>query len=405
MFNISIFLDKLIFICLILYSLTFLFDIPINLFTTAFILGILKLFFSKKPTIKMLSKHFYFIILFILCIFLSIIFNTSSSISIIQLLEYKSRFISPLMAFCLIFLFKITYKRILIILSGFSCSLLLNSIVIIYQFYIQSEHIPSRLVGFSTEHYMFLAGINLLILPIIFVLSIYKSYLPKQIKLLFLITILINIPAIVFENTRSVWLGLSILFPLIILFSIKNKIKACILIILLFLYSSLFFQLSPTSIQRFETIPSTNYKVQSNYERLLMWQSAFDMFKDYPITGVGISNYHTQYMQHYRSIQSREITWHPHNNLLYILSESGLLGGLSYIFLFIYLYYTSIKNYLFTKNIVTLSYLMSLIGFTINSFIDCVFCGYGLKDLTYLFWFFTGIYLLFNQYIIIKYKK
>lgn len=403
MFNINIFLDKLIFICLFFYSLTFLFSIPINLFTTAFILGILKLFFSKKLKIKILSKCIYFIILFILCVFLSIIFNTSSSISITQLLEYKSRFVSPLMAFCLIFLFRITYKRILIILAGFSCSLLLNSVVIIYQFYTQS--ILDRPVGFSTEHYMFLAGINLLILPIIFVLSIYDNHLSLKIRSLFLITILINIPAIVFENTRSVWMGLSIVFSLSILFAIKNKIKACILVVFLFLFSFLFFQLSPISVQRFETITSTSYKVQSNYERILMWNSAFNMFIDYPLTGVGVGNYHTQYMEHYRSEESREITWHPHNNLLYILSETGLLGGFSYIFLFVYLYYNSIKNYISTKNTVTLCYLMSLIGYTINSFIDCVFCGYGLKDLTYLFWFFTGIYLLFNQNIIVKYKK
>ena len=404
MLNINIFLDKLIFICLFLYSITFLFDVPINLFTTAFVLGIINLFFTPKYTVTISSKHFYFIALFILCIFLSIIFNTSSSISITQLLEFKSRFISPLMALCLIFLFKITYKRILILLSGFSCSLLLNAITIIYQFFTQTGNANARLIGFSTEHYMFLAGINLLILPTIFTL-VFNNNLPKILRFFFLLTILINIPAIIFENTRITWIGLSFIFLLIILLSIKNKLYSFCIIILLSISCFTFFQISPTSIQRFETITSTNYNVQSNYERLLMWQSATNMFKDFPIAGVGISNYHKQYMEHYRSPLSREITWHPHNNLFYLLAETGLLGGLSYIILFVYLYFNTIKNYISTKSIINLAYLMSLIGFTINSFVDCVFCGYGLKDLTYLFWFLTGIYLLFNQYIIIKYKN
>ncbi len=404
MLNFPIILDKLIFLCLLIYSITFLFTLPINLFTTAFILGILKLLFINKPTIKLNSKHFYFISIFIFCTFLSIIFNTSSSISSVQLLEYKSRFISPLMAIGLIFLFDFTYKRVLLLLSGFSFSLLLNAIIVIYQFFMQINKAGFRFTGFSTEHYMFLAGINLLILPIIFTLGLYHSKIPKSIKFLFMLTILVNIPAIVFENTRSVWIGLSIIFSLIIWFSFENKIKSCLLILSLFLYSTICFQLSPASVQRFETISSTEYKIQSNYERLLMWKSAVNMFIDYPITGVGISHYHEQYMQHYRSPLSREITYHPHNNILYLLAETGILGGLSCFIMFIYFYVNTLKTYIKTKHIISLAYLMSLLGFTINSMIDCVFCGYGLKDLTYLFWLLTGIYLIYNKYIIVHYK-
>ena len=53
-------LDKIILSCLILYALTFLLDITINFLTTAFIFGIIKLFFIK-PKVKIYSKHFYFI--------------------------------------------------------------------------------------------------------------------------------------------------------------------------------------------------------------------------------------------------------------------------------------------------------------------------------------------------------
>ena len=71
-------LDKIIFSCLILYSLTFLLDIKINFLTTAFVFGIIKLIFIR-PQVRINSKIFYLILLFILCTFLSIVFNDVSS--------------------------------------------------------------------------------------------------------------------------------------------------------------------------------------------------------------------------------------------------------------------------------------------------------------------------------------
>ena len=73
---------------------------------------------------------------------------------------------------------------------------------------------------------MLLCAVNLLILPIIFVLAVHKSNMSNKIRLFYLLTILVNIPSVVFENTRIVYVGLGIIFPLIILFSIKNKLKA-----------------------------------------------------------------------------------------------------------------------------------------------------------------------------------
>lgn len=58
-------LDKIIFSCLILYSLTFLLDIKINFLTTAFVFGIIKLIFIR-PQVRINSKIFlpYFTIYF-----------------------------------------------------------------------------------------------------------------------------------------------------------------------------------------------------------------------------------------------------------------------------------------------------------------------------------------------------
>lgn len=386
-------IDNMILGCLIVYSLTFLIPMPINLLVTAFVLGLVKLFFVR-PKIEIHSKHFYFLGLFIVCTMISVIFNENASFS-----EYRSYYISPLVAILLIFLFELTKKKALILITLASTVFFINGIYVIYQFYIEGN--VGRPVGFA-DGYMLLCGMNLLILPIIFTLSLSKKNIHKYLRWFFFLTIFINIPAIIFENTRIAWLALFFVFIISICYSIKEKIKKVFMIIFLIIYSLCCFQVSPSSVQRFETMSSTEYKIQSNYERILMWQSATNMFLDHPLIGVGIGNYHDEYINKYRSPLSREDQWHPHNVLLSMLSQTGIIGGLSYIILFTYLYYKSISDYKKTRNYITLAYISALTAFCINGLTDCNFVGHNLKEITYMFYFITGIYLILNKYVIIN---
>lgn len=393
-------LDKIISFCLILYAFTFLLDFKINFLTTAFAFGIIKLFFIK-PNIKINSKILYFIAAFILCTSLSIFLNDVKSLSLINLTDFKSRFLSPLIGFLLIFLFKFTKQRILILFSSFSFSLLLNAIYIIYQ---ASQGESGRLIGFA-NNYMLLCGINVLILPVIFSLALHKSNIPYKLRLFYLLTALINIPAIILENTRIVWIAIGISYLLIILLALKNKFLSLILILIILFSSFLFFKVSPESIARFNSITNISYQNQSNYERLLMWQSAKNMFIEHPLFGVGIGNYHEQYMNNYRSPYSREDQWHPHNVPLAMLSETGIIGGISYFALFAYLYFHAISSYIRKKNLSSFAYLMCLISYTINCLTDCMFCGYNIKMPTTIFYLFTGIYLFLNKFLLVNFKK
>lgn len=388
-------LDNLIFACLVLYSLTFFTTTPINFLVTAFILGIIKIvFYENKNFLEIHSKHLIFISLFILCTFITVCINTDASFS-----YYRSYYISPLVALLLPLLFSFTYKKIITLLTLISLIFFLNACYINYQF-IQNI-IIERPDGFFNG-YMLLCGMNLLILPILLTLSIHKNNLPKYIRIFFFVTILVNIPAIIFENTRIVWISLFIVFFIIIFLSINKKIYLLLIFSLLIITSYNIFQISPNSINRLQTISSTNSNVQPNYERILMWHSALNMFIEHPITGIGIGNYHKEYVSHYRSPLSKEDTWHPHNVLLSMLAQSGLIGTIGYLLLFIYLYYKSISNYIKDKNIIDLTFLSSLLAFSLNGLTDCNFVGHNLKELTYMFYFITGMYLVCKKYIINK---
>ena len=389
-------IDKMIFACLVLYALTFLVSTPINLLVTAFVLGLIKLFWVR-PKVEIRSKHLYFLGIFMICTVLSVFFNEGASFS-----EYRSYYISPLVAILLIFLFEFTKKRVLILISAASLVFFINAIYVIYQFFVEGN--AGRPAGFA-DGYMLLCGMNLLILPIIFTLALYPTNIPNYLRVFFFITVFINIPAIIFENTRIVWIALAVVYQLIMLFSIKDKKKIVLGLILLVSFSFAYFQFSPTSIQRFEMISSTEYKDQPNYERMLMWQSAYNMFIDHPVFGVGVGNYHEEYINNYRSPLSREDTWHPHNVLLAMLAQTGIIGGLGYIVLFIYMFYKVIIDYKNTSNYITLAFLASLTAFFINGLTDTNFVGHNLKELTYMFYLIMGNYLTLSNYLTIEYKK
>ena len=61
---------------------------------------------------------------------------------------------------------------------------------------------------------MFLAGVNLLIIPFILTYPLNKTTYYNKLHWLFRFTIFINIPALIFENTRIVWLAFCIIFSI-----------------------------------------------------------------------------------------------------------------------------------------------------------------------------------------------
>lgn len=386
-------LDNLIFMCLLIYSLTFITSINTKFLFFAFYICIFKLLFIR-PRINLSTKHIHFIIIFIICLLCSLIFNNLLQLD--NITEYKSDVLNPLIGLIIFFIYKITYKRFLVLLSTFSITLSVNALFILYHAYLGEVGRP---VGLCDFHYMFLAGVNLLLIPFILTYSLNKNIYYNKIHWLFRFTIFINIPALVFENTRIVWIAFSIIFPLVIFLGIKNKLKAFFIICCIAVYSFSIFQISPHSTNRFESIANNNYENQPNYERLLMWQSATNMFIDHPFLGVGYGQYYSNYVSEYRSPLAREYQRHPHNTFLEKLSEAGLLGGISYLLMIVYFTFNSIKTFIRTKSFISLSYLACVLTYFIGCLTDCLFASYNLKELTYLFYLLTGIYLILNSYI------
>ena len=66
-----------------------------------------------------------------------------------------------------------------------------------------------------------------------------------------------------------------------------------------------------------------------------MWQSAWAMFLDHPLSGVGAQNYEYQYQNHYISPLAKERgQMHAHSNIFQVLAEQGLIGFGAFCLLF-----------------------------------------------------------------------
>lgn len=74
-------------------------------------------------------------------------------------------------------------------------------------------------------------------------------------------------------------------------------------------------------------ITSANYAI---VERLAHWQAALNMVKEHPWLGIGLGNYELAYDE-FRLVNWDEALGHAHNYYLNILAETGMIGFLAYV--------------------------------------------------------------------------
>lgn len=189
----------------------------------------------------------------------------------------------------------------------------------------------------------FLASFLVLLIPIGF-------YFSQQKQKLYLISTITMIFALGCTMTRSAWLGLL----MVSLFFIKKYFKLFCVFFVLF---SIFIFATPLKndlhkkLQETFTLAPTN---QTIHQRILIWKASCDMFKNNPIIGVGWgffeSNfpfYQAKYLQTKPYDRYRTHANNCHNEILEILTQTGILGFICYFGFFLLLFIYFLK---FLKN-------------------------------------------------------
>ncbi len=128
--------------------------------------------------------------------------------------------------------------------------------------------------------------------------------------------------------------------------------------------------------------------------------AAYKIFKNNRLFGVGLKNFREESKKEiykndeFKKTDTRQST-HPHQMHLELLSETGLLGYLTFFILTLYSIYYSIKNYLIHKN----NYQFAAILFIISSIIPLIPSGSLFSTFNGgIFWFNFALMLSFNKY-------
>lgn len=233
------------------------------------------------------------------------------------------------------------------------------------------------------HHPMHLAGLLMIVFPAICVFCIIY---PEYIFVKFLAVL--SFAALVFNGTRGAWLSIAILFPVFIKLLNMNK-KMILKLLSISLLAITVFYVNPYLNVRVKSIFDPH--MQSNSERILMWKSAFQMIKDHPVFGVGLSQYKDKYQNEYILPEARERELaHPHNIFFMIAAEAGLVGLIGLIWMFSNILYSSYRRWIIDKDPYALAFFMSTNSLLLQGLTEVNFIS---KFLTPLYFFVMTICL------------
>jgi putative inorganic carbon (HCO3(-)) transporter len=145
--------------------------------------------------------------------------------------------------------------------------------------------------------------------------------------------------ALVFSYARSAWLGaVSGVFTLGLFRGRKFTIFLLVGLVLLCL---LVYVIEPTSWDRIKEISISKDKPEST--RIRLWLTSINMIKHNPIWGIGPGNFSRLFDQ-YKVEGFYDTTCHPHNDFLNVAVNSGILGLLAYLWIWVAFFRSTIKS-------------------------------------------------------------
>ena len=230
--------------------------------------------------------------------------------------------------------------------------------------------------------------------------------------------------ALLFSYSRAAWVSIivaaSVLLLLLLKIKFRNVLICCTAIAALVYFNKtdLFLKLernhqdsSKDLAKHIQSISNIRTD-ESNKERLNRWESAFRLFKERPLFGWGPGTYMFQYAPYQMSYEKTSISTNEgnmgnaHSEYIGPLSESGIFGCLSFIFIGIAAIYTGIKLYSRSANhrntrILILSATLGLITYfthgMLNNFLDT-------DKASALFWGYIAMIAALDVYHVRKYE-
>ena len=214
-----------------------------------------------------------------------------------------------------------------------------------------TTHFAERIVSFFRDEPIVGGFVNAFYLILIgFLLNKFgpkKSNYILILSMVFFISILVTGER---SNTLRAGLGILLFFSIYKDFNLRFKLISLITMVLL-----LFILISNSLFLKGRFIVQFKQAITNDALYLRIYKSGFEVFKNYPIFGVGNKNYRIETCknQKNKSIETKKeykCTTHPHQIYLEFLSEHGLLGSLIMFFLLYKLIFSKIKSVISSDN-------------------------------------------------------
>lgn len=329
----------------------------------------------------------------------------------------------------ILFLFAVQDKVNKLLASVF-CGYLISCLYAIYQgVFVYKLNIAHGRAASFVGHPMTLAGWSCILLPALLIF-IFRKDISKKLHLACCALFVIGCVALVFNSTRGAWLALAIALPLISLpFILKSKKLfmgfASAVVVLGFVLAN-----STSFMKRVDSITDTKTN-WSNVSRFIIWDTAYGIFKEHPVLGIGLGSFAKEYQSKFvdskelkqqaaeyhnyqKNLKQKKLTvgqkkytkehiqklavasrkvWenkqlralsHAHNNYIHMLAENGLVGFFGYVFAFGFILWKNIKNYLLNKN----PYALIIVGSTTALLLQGITeYNFGNSSVMKIYWF------------------
>lgn len=186
-----------------------------------------------------------------------------------------------------------------------------------------------------------------------FPIAVYRLKYEKKNSRKFLMAIasLLILLAVIYTNSRGAFVALGIVIPLILL---QMKVKPLYIMMAGLALVSLFAVLPENYSQRLMSLnvffaPQNEYAIQQDDSlvgRSNQIRAGLAMFQNNPLLGVGFGNFSANYWDYANQLglvnvgmrASSQIARHPHSLYVEILSETGIIGFITFSIFFYYLF-------------------------------------------------------------------
>ena len=268
---------------------------------------------------------------------------------------------------------------------------------------------------FYKDHTSYGAALAMYI-PFLLMFS-FGSFVTKKEKIISLVGLGILIIGFIFSYTRAAWLSLIIAAGVYVIVKLKIRFQplfitfSTVLVLLILFWSQIEMGLEQNAEQssaNFKTHISSMTNISSdasNLERINRWSCAIRMFEDKPFFGFGPGTYMFQYAR-YQLNEDRTIIstnsadgGNAHSEYLGPLSESGVLGMLTFLLIIGVVVYTAVHTYmrLTDKRLKSfvLAALIALVTYYIHGFLNNFL---DTDKLSVPFWGFTAMIVAIDIY-------